>query len=475
MVLINAFILSLIKKQSKIYYHRLLILFVSFFVSTGIYAQKIIGKWYGKLKIPTTSLRINFTIKKDSTGYKTTMDSPDQGAFDIPTDKTNIKDGKIAVFINAMMLNYKGTIKKDSIIGVFTQNGQSFPLHLSKNKIKENNRKPRSQEPKKPYPYIVENISFINKQADNIKLAGTLTLPKTVKNPPVVILITGSGPQNRDEEMKIFNHRPFLVLSDFLTRKGIAVLRYDDRGVGESQGQFKGATTADFATDVIAAIHYLKNRKDLHFSKIGLIGHSEGGLIAPIVASQNKAVDFLVLLAAPGVDGATVLTSQKEKLQKLSGISNAIIEADKKQTEKIYHIINTVKNIETIKIKLQKLLQNDTNLTDDIKKRMIASYTDPWLVYFIKSNPKKYLKKVTCPILALNGSKDLQVIPDINLNGIKEATKKNKHVTVKEIKGVNHLFQPCITGNIDEYANIDVTFSPQVLQIITDWIAKTSK
>jgi len=284
-----------------------------------------------------------------------------------------------------------------------------------------------------------------------------------------VILISGSGPQDRNEEIKTLNHRPFLVLSDFLTRNGIAVLRYDDRGVGKSQGQFKGATTADFASDVLTAIHYLKNRKDLHFNKIGLIGHSEGGLIAPMVASKTKAIDFIVLLAAPGVDGATILETQKKKIQQLSGVPTSVIDADQKQTKAIHHIVKTTKDTSELATKLNELLKK-TNLSPNLKKTIIDSYTDPWLVYFIKTNPKTYLQKITCPILALNGSKDIQVLPDINLNGIKEATTKNQHITIKKIDGLNHLFQPCKTCTINEYAKINVTFSPKVLRIITDWI-----
>lgn len=441
----------------------------TFLVSIGLFSQEVSGKWYGKLNVQNTSLRIHFTIKKDSLSYTTTMDSPDQGAFGIPTDKTNVTDGKIAVFINAMMINYKGKIKKDSIIGVFTQNGQSFPLNLSKNKIEASEQKRRPQDPKEPFPYLVKSVSFVNKEANNIKFSGTLTIPKNSKNPPVVILISGSGPQDRNEEIKALNHRPFLVLSDFLTRNGIAVLRYDDRGVGKSQGQFKGATTADFASDVLAAIHYLKNRKDLYFNKIGLIGHSEGGLIAPMVASKTNAIDFIVLLAAPGVDGTTILETQKKKIQQLSGVPISVIEADQKQTKAIHHIVKTAKDTSELATKLKELLKT-TDLSPNLKKTIIDSYTDSWLIYFIKTNPKTYLQKITCPILALNGSKDIQVLPDINLNGIKKATTKNKHVTIKKINGLNHLFQPCKTCTIKEYAKIDVTFSPKVLRIITDWI-----
>jgi len=342
----------------------------------------------------------------------------------------------------------------------------------------------RPQDPKKPYNYISEAIYFTNKVANNIKLAGTLTLPKNKKNPTVVILISGSGPQNRNEEIKQFNHRPFLVLSHYLTEHGIAVLRYDDRGIEESEGNFKNATTLDFASDVEAAIAYLKTRKDIDTSKIGLIGHSEGGLIAPIVASKNKDIAYIILLAGTGVNGATVLTTQARKAAELLGAPKALVDDNEKLSSHIYNVIKTQTDTTQIKPKITNALydfkKDNPNsplspmINDQLVNQQLGLLESKWLLNFIKLEPKDYLEKITCPVLALNGSKDVQVLPEINLNGIKNALEKsnNKDFIIKELEGLNHLFQTAKTGNINEYKNIKETFSPIALKIIKDWILK---
>ena len=340
----------------------------------------------------------------------------------------------------------------------------------------------RPQEPKEPYNYTSEAIIFINDVADSIELAGTLTLPKNIKNPPVVILISGSGPQNRDEEL--MGHKPFLVLSDYLTNHGIAVLRFDDRGVGESKGNFQNATTFDFATDVEAAITYLKSRNDIDKTKIGLIGHSEGGLIAPIIASRNNTVAFIVLLAGPGVNGAKILETQAKKAGELAGTPEVFLNENQKLASIIYDIIRTHTDENIIKEQITKAL-NDYKVNNPMS--VLAPYITPamieqqlsilksdWICTFIRTEPKDYLEKTTCPVLALNGSKDFQVLPDINLEGIKNALEKagNKDVTVKQLEGLNHLFQTAETGSMQEYNTIEETFSPIALEIIKDWILK---
>ena len=338
----------------------------------------------------------------------------------------------------------------------------------------------RPQEPKEPFNYTSEAIIFTNYVADSIKLAGTLTLPKNIKNPPVVILISGSGPQNRDEEL--MGHKPFLVLSDYLTNHGIAVLRFDDRGVGESKGNFQNATTFDFATDVEAAITYLKSRNDIDKTKIGLVGHSEGGLIAPIIASRNNAVAFIVLLAGPGVNGAKILETQAKKAGELAGTPEVFLNENQKLASIIYDIIRTHTDENIIKEQITKAL-NDYKVNNPMS--VLAPYITPamieqqlsilksdWICTFIRTEPKDYLEKTTCPVLALNGSKDFQVLPDINLEGIKNALEKagNNDVTVKQLEGLNHLFQTAETGSMQEYNTIEETFSPIALEIIKDWI-----
>ena len=436
-------------------------------ITLTIAQEDITGTWYGLLKTPNTNLHLNFNITKEGKQLKTTMDSPDQGAFNIPTDKTNFKDNKIEIFLNAMLINYRGVLVKDSIIGTFSQSGMEFPLQLSKKEPHSKKKKTRPQDPNKPYPYQTEEVKFSNKKANNIKLSGTLSLPNNIKNPKVVILISGSGPQDRNSEIKQFNHRPFLVLADYLTKNGIAVLRFDDRGVGKSEGVFKDATSFDFATDVESAIDYLQSRKDINFSKIGLIGHSEGGLIAPIIASKRKDVNFIILLAGPGVDGGKILETQSQKISELSGVPKAIIDKNEHLSKEIHAIIKKAKDTSEIKSKLNILLSKHPEIP---KNTYIQTYTNKWMLHFVKTNPQDYLKQVTCPILALNGSKDVQVVSKINLEAIHKATKENKKVSIKEIEGLNHLFQSCKTGNINEYGTIEETFSPKALLIITNWI-----
>lgn len=338
----------------------------------------------------------------------------------------------------------------------------------------------RPQEPKEPIDYTSEDITFINYAADSISLAGTLTLPKNIQNPPVAILISGSGAQNRNEEL--MGHKPFLVLADYLTKNGMAVLRYDDRGVGESKGNFQTSTTFDFATDVEAAIDYLKSRKDIDNAKIGLIGHSEGGLIAPMVASKNNDVVFIVLLAGPGINGADILKTQARKAGELAGTPAGFLDENEKLASIIYEIIRANTDNEVIKTKITKAL-NDYKTNNPMS--VIAPYITPvmieqqlsvlkseWICNFIRIEPKDYLEKTTCPMLALNGSKDFQVIPDINLEGIKNSLEKagNKDVTIKELDGLNHLFQTAETGSMQEYSKIEETFSPTALEIIKNWI-----
>ncbi|NOQ91506.1 MAG: alpha/beta hydrolase [Flavobacteriaceae bacterium] len=450
--------------------------FITFLGVINLSAQDITGSWNGILKVQSIEIPVVFHISKVNGLYTSTMDSPSQGAMGLSTDKTILKNDTLKIEMSKLGVVYEGTFDDELIKGVFTQGGMPIPLELVRGNYKQ---KKKFQEPTKPYPYLSEEVSFINSKANNIKLAGTLTLPKGVKNPPVAILITGSGAQNRNEE--ILGHKPFLVLSDFLTKKGIAVLRYDDRGVEKSEGNFSTATSFDFASDVEAAINYIKTRNDvINVNKIGLIGHSEGGMIAPIVASKNKDVSFIVLLAGPGITGKEVLITQTRKAFELNGISEKDIELNEKYSKKIYDvcldykgekskqkiiaIFNEMKNTSSEVIKAQ--------LTNEAIQQQIKTITSLWMLTFIKFDPIEYLSKVNCPVLAINGAKDSQVLSKINLKGIEYGLKmaNNKDVTINELEGLNHLFQTSKTGSFSEYASNKETFSPIALEIISDWI-----
>jgi len=456
----------------------LLLLFISF----NVFANDFIGDWHGQLDIQGAKLRISFHIAVENNTYISTMDSPDQGALGLPTSSTKIDGKDLKISIKNLGAKFSGKLINNKIEGTFSQSGMKLPLNLSKNEIAAAKQKPRKQDPVKPYPYTSEDIFFTNSKAGDIKLAGTLTLPKKIDKPPVAILISGSGPQNRDEEIKMINHRPFLVLSDYLTRNGIAVLRYDDRGVAESEGSHADATTSDFATDTQAAIDYLKTRSDsVDVNKIGLIGHSEGGLIAPMVAADNKDVAFIVLLAGLGIDGAQILLTQSHKASELAGIDPKEISFSQGISEKLFEIVKNELDIEKTSQKIISLLSIEkekhpeaiSKFFSDAKiQEMVKSLSSPWMSHFIRTDPNDFLSKVTCPTLALNGELDFQVIPDLNLNGIKLSLQQahNSDVTIKELKGLNHLFQKATTGAFNEYSVIEETISPDVLKLITNWI-----
>lgn len=459
-----------------------LFFFSGFFILTSffVYSQDISGTWSGALSIQGTSLRIVFHINKTDSGYTSTMDSPDQGVNGIPVDKTTFVTEKISISMDKLKLLYEASIKGDSLFsGTFKQGGMSFPLDLKRGvmeKVKIN----RPQEPAKPYPYVSEDVTFNNKK-DSVRLSGTITLPNKDGVFPAVILISGSGPQNREEEL--LGHKPFLVLSDFLTRNGFAVLRYDDRGVGKSKGIFSTATSYDFSNDAEAAFEYLQNRKEIRKDKIGLVGHSEGGIIAPMIAARNKDVGFVVMLAGPGLPGDKVILRQQELIGRIGGESEGDIKKNKSLNKKIYAVIYKNKSQEETKKDVseivKKMVEKDTSFLSnsgvsaaEFISLKVRESTSPWFIYFINHDPRVDLKKVTCPVLAINGDKDLQVYSKDNLPAIEKSLKKggNKKYMIKEIPGVNHLFQECKTGSPDEYSEIEQTMSPGVLNEILGWM-----
>lgn len=453
--------------------------------ATTLFAQDITGAWHGLLTFPGGQLRLTLNVTKTDAGYTATLDSPDQGAKDIPVTNIFFENNILAFGIPQATINYKGTLENNTFKGTFTQNGNNMPLDLGRTEVKAIT-KARPQDPVKPYPYYEEEVTFKNEKAQGITFAGTLTLPKKEGNFPAVVLISGSGAQNRDEEL--LGHKPFAVLADYLTRNGIAVLRYDDRGTGESQGSFAKSTTQDFATDAEAAFNYLKTRKEINKSKIGLIGHSEGGTIAPIVASQHPDVAFIVLLAGTALPGDEILMLQNYLLGKANGMPEEELKKLGTINRQTYDVIKQETDPEVMKKKLTVVFNQQLKplfVSKGIPESEVSQYIDvqlkeitsPWYVSFIKFNPGPVLEKTKCPILALNGERDLQVAPKANLDAIRRAADKsgNKKVTTKEIPGVNHLFQECKTGAISEYGEIEQTISPTVLSEVSAWILKQVK
>jgi pimeloyl-ACP methyl ester carboxylesterase len=452
--------------------------------TTGLYAQGIVRNWYGTLNVPGHQLHLVFHITKTGDAYSTTMDSPDQHANGLGTDNTTVAGNSLTIVASKFSITYTGTFVQDSdmIKGTFKQGGGSLPLILciSKAAGDEATMVKRPQDPK-DFPYKQEEVRFVNPIGKDT-LAGTLTIPSDGKASKIVILITGSGPQNRNEEL--MDHRPFLVWSDWLTRKGIAVLRYDDRGIAKSTGNFNGSTSADFADDAEAAVRYIKSRKDLQHLSIGLMGHSEGGMIAPVVASRDKDVKFIVLLAGPGIPIADMMLKQVEDQTRLTGASDSAISKSVADTRVLYNVIVENPSLSTseLKVKLDTLLYNQLKVLPkaDLGGKSIEEniqYTNmallnPWYRYFLTFNPQDYLIKVKCPVLALDGSLDMQVNAHANLAGIKKTliAGGNKHVEVDELPGLNHLFQQAKTGSMAEYSEIQETVDPVALNKVSEWI-----
>ena len=444
--------------------------------SDGVKSPEISGDWMGSLDAGPIKLRVVFHIVNSSSGLTATMDSPDQGAKGIPV--STVAQSGSSVILEANNINGKFEGKLDDghnkLEGTWSQGGAMLSLVLERVKdasemsVKEQKR---PQNPVKPYPYVEEEVSYENKLADS-KLAGTLTRP-TGKGPfPAILLIAGSGPKNRNEF--IYGHSPFLVLADFLTRNGFAVLRYDKRGIGKSGGKYAAATSEDFADDAEAGVAYLKTRPEIDIHKIGLVGHSEGGLIAPIVAARNPDVRFIVLMAGPGVPGAQLLPEQYRMVAAAAGKNQKQIEEDFANNSELIALITREKDNAVVKkIACEKFAGK---LAEPEVSKFVNEMTGPWMRRFLEYDPAPTLQKVHCPVLVIIGEKDLQVLPKQNLPAIRKALEDggNKDFEVVEIPGLNHLFQSAKTGGVAEYGVIEETIAPVALEKITSWVLKHS-
>lgn len=428
-------------------------------------AREIVGTWQGRLNLGNgSSLRIVFTFSRSSDRYLTgTMASPDQSSQTAPV-QVRFKSGSIDITVPLNGGSYHGTLASDlqAIHGSWTQNGASLALNLTK--TDQAAAPDRPQTPKTPYPYSSIEVGFPNAEA-GIQLAGTLTEPPGPGPFPAAVLIGGSGPNDRDET--IFGHRPFLVLADYLTRRGIAVLRYDKRGVGESSGKFDSATSVDFAGDSLAAVAFMKSRSEIEASHIGLIGHSEGGMIAPMCAARSADVSYTVLLAGDGLRGDKLLESQIQSLSTVEGGRPGYISTFQKFIKTEYEILTAGYNESTTTAKLGRAV-----LESGLPVGVAAPFATRWFRYVIVYDPAVTLRKVKCPVLALDGSLDLQVDAKENLPAIGAALKAggNTDYSVRELPGLNHLFQPARTGSPIEYERISTTIDPSVLTIVGDWI-----
>lgn len=441
-------------------------------MATPLHGQEdVAGTWHGTLDVGAAQLRLVLHIKQAEDGYTATMDSPDQGAFGIEASEVAVSDDSVVVTFSRIGGRYAGTIAGEGmkLTGTWSQSGQSFPLDLERGEV-EGMR--RLQNPEPPFPYEVEEVTFPG-GADGVELAGTLTLPPGDAAHPAAILVSGSGPQNRDEA--IFGHRPFLVLADYLTRRGVVVLRYDDRGVAASTGDFASATSPDFADDAEAAVRYLRLRAEVRPGAIGVIGHSEGGAIAQLVASRLPELGYIVLLAGPGVRGDSLLALQIEALNRAAQVPEETRVARMSLQRQLLDIGMKDIDPELAREQLAAVVEAEAPDMDAARVQAEArALTSPWMRWFLHYEPHRILRELELPVLAINGSKDLQVVAGPNLAGISDALREggNPDHEVVELEGLNHLLQTADTGLVAEYGQIEETMAPVALETIGDWIVE---
>lgn len=446
------------------------------------------SSWQGTLKAGPQTLKLQFRFFKMPDGsMDVKFDSVSQNAMGIGA--THKVDGKKHTFdMPLVKAKYEATISDDGkkLKGDWLQGGGKFPFEMELGTDAAKPKKPnRPQEPKGPFPYSSMDVEFPG-GAEGVTLAGTLTLPKEGSKFAAAILVSGSGPQDRNETL--MGHKPFWVIADYLTRRGIAVLRYDDRGTAKSTGDFGSATSTDLASDAEAAFKYLKTRDEIDAKKIGIIGHSEGGLIGPMVAQKNADLKYIVMLAGPGVDGGEIIKSQSILILKAEGATELELSGSKKMTEAMLEVVRKTEDSIPTKELVQRIADksfekmNETERKEifdetsgDLKPEVQAGLmraTTKWFREFIKYDPQTALKNVKCAVLALNGELDLQVDPKLNLPKIKSALESagNSNFKIVELPKLNHLFQKCETGAVSEYQQIEETFSEEALELMYQWL-----
>ncbi len=459
-----------------------------------VFSQNIVGNWNGNITVNGQSIPIVFHFFKDSTAkLNGKWDSPSQKAMNLPCSDVTINGDSIMVGLKIISGFYEGKFMNgDSIAGTWHQGQGQLSLNISRTDGETFKQPQRPQSPKPPFNYKVEDVTYSNDDK-SIQYGATFTKPNESANKkfPAILLITGSGKQDRDEN--IFDHKPFAVIADYLTKRGIAVLRVDDRGMGQTTGNFDTSSSEDFAKDVEAGIKYLLSRKDVDTKHIGLIGHSEGGMIAPLVAALDKDVAFIVMLAGTAVSGAVINDFQNVLPLKSAGVNDSDIQKYLDLHHALVKEATSAQNPDEYKSEVSKIYLNwrknqspetISDLIEGTDEQVIpvlqskySTFHSKWWKFFLVHNPAKDLEKLSIPVLALNGEKDVQVDPKVNLPAIESALKKSKSKNYKtiELSGLNHLFQHCKTCTIDEYGEMEETFSPDALKIIGDWIESVVK
>jgi pimeloyl-ACP methyl ester carboxylesterase len=439
-------------------------LMMAFALAGAAKAQDATGEWHGTLTAPGGSLRVAVTITaKAGGGLEGGLQSPDQGPQTYRLEAISAEDGRLTFDVPILHGAYGGRwdAAQSAWVGQWSQ-GAPLLLTLVKGPLPPPNR---PQTPKAPFPYAAEEVSFDS--APGVRLAGTLTRPAGKGPFPAVVMITGSGAQDRDEA--IAGHRPFWVIADALARRGVAVLRWDDRGFAKSTGDFAKATSEDFAADGLAAMAYLRARHDIDPRRIGVIGHSEGGMVGPMMAAADPRVAFVVMLAGPGVPTRELMAAQRDAVSRAMGLSPDVIARNGVLQAQVEKAMAEAKDWDAAKAAALKVM-TEAGLPTDAAGAQISAMGSVWYKWFIAYDPRPNLAKLRMPVLALDGDKDVQVVSKQNLPAIREALKANRDATVIELPGLNHLFQTAGTGGPAEYGKIEETISPSALNLMTDWI-----
>ena len=447
--------------------NRIVILLLALLPFGSLAQSKLMGTWNGEIDLGMQKLPLVIHLADSAGTVVATLDSPLQGAKGIPANAT-IDGENLKVELPMLMASYDGILRDGTIEGKFTQQGHSFALNLTPGDYVPE----RPQTPKSPFPYVTEDVQFVN-PTDSAVLSGTLTYPialpfKSKKKAPVVVMVTGSGLQNRDEE--VFGHKPFAVWAHQLALNGIASLRYDDRDCGKSTGNSDDATTATFVADAKAAIDMLRQLDK--FGSVGVMGHSEGGTIAFIIAGDG-AVDFAVSLAGTAVPGDQVLVDQNVRILKTMGLDAMVADEYGVGLGRLFDYMKKNPDAKQWN-EIDEALADLTRLSAELKGNLqeIISSEGPWMHFFLNYDPTVAISKIQVPVMAVNGELDCQVNCDMNLNAIRNKLQENAKSEIKSYPGLNHLFQHARTGLINEYGEIDETISPEVIADVVNWILK---
>ncbi|RZF58530.1 alpha/beta hydrolase family protein [Sphingobacterium corticibacterium] len=431
------------------------------------YSQKFVGTWQGELNVQGVALPLIFHLEHASV-WKGAMESPAQGNAKLPVSAIHIEQDSISIAVASIGLTYNGKLLSDGVIeGVVSQNSMTFLMRLLKAENTLAKRR-RPQLPEPPYSYDTVDVTF-SSEYDDVKLAGTITTPRKGEKLPAVVLVSGSGPQDRDET--IIGHKPFKVIADYLTKQGVVVLRYDERGIGASTGNYPKSTIGDFSRDVIAAVGFIQKQERVDPARVGIIGHSEGALIAELIAGESSAdVGFIGLLGAPAIPIDSLMVLQAFEIGKLMGMSTEALQEAKEVNRRNFA---TVKSDLGDEDAYRQILENMSlplpNLSDsqkdEIKMMVLPAYR-----YFMRIDPIPFIKKIDVPVFAAYGTKDVQVPFAPNLESLTDHLPPNERNFLKAYDGLNHLFQTAETGAVSEYIEIEETFNEKVLSDLAKWI-----